>query len=30
MNKNAKSILMWGAILGLFYWFWKHYQAKKG
>lgn len=30
MNKNTKTLVTWGALLGLLYWFWKSYQGKKG
>lgn len=29
MNKNTKTVLTWGAILGLIYWFWKARQGKR-
>lgn len=29
MPKNTKTILTWGALLGLLYWFWKMHQARK-
>lgn len=30
MNKNTKTVLTWGVLLGLLYWFWRQRQAKKG
>lgn len=30
MNKNTKTVLTWGALLGLLWWFYRMHQAKKG
>lgn len=30
MNKNVKSLVLYGAIIFALYWAWQKYQARKG